>query len=96
MTSLHGQRRLGDRLRRALDAHPRIDAVDVSVDVRHGVVSLTGVVGSFCERLEAVATALQVPGVRSVENEITVRPYGRRTLETTPGIDFVENPIPAP
>src|SRR6187402_1370841 len=68
--------RLRSRIRQTLDADPRIDAFEVRVDVRDGVVYLTGLVGSYAERLEAVATVLRMADIRGVENDLVVRPYG--------------------
>jgi osmotically-inducible protein OsmY len=43
---------------------------DVSVEVRNGVVRLTGTVPSWAWRLEAVAAARAIPGVRAVEDDL--------------------------
>lgn len=43
---------------------------DITVDVKNGVVQLTGTVSSWAWRLEAVAAARAVPGVRTVEDEL--------------------------
>jgi osmotically-inducible protein OsmY len=41
---------------------------DITVDVKNGVVQLTGTVPSWAWRLEAVAAAYAIPGVRAVED----------------------------
>jgi osmotically-inducible protein OsmY len=43
---------------------------DITVDVKNGVVRLTGTVPSWAWRLEAVAVARATPGVRAVEDEL--------------------------
>jgi osmotically-inducible protein OsmY len=43
---------------------------DVSVEVRNGVVRLTGTVPSWAWRLEAVAATRAIPGVRAVEDDL--------------------------
>ena len=43
---------------------------DITVDVRNGVVRLTGTVPSWAWRLEAVAATYAIPGVRTVEDEL--------------------------
>lgn len=43
---------------------------DIIVEVRNGVVRLTGTVPSWAWRLEAVAAARTIPGVRAVEDDL--------------------------
>jgi osmotically-inducible protein OsmY len=43
---------------------------DITVEVRNGVVRLTGTVPSWAWRLEAAAVARAIPGVRAVEDEL--------------------------
>jgi osmotically-inducible protein OsmY len=43
---------------------------DITVDVKNGVVRLTGTVPSWAWRLEAVAAAHAIPGVRTVEDDL--------------------------
>jgi osmotically-inducible protein OsmY len=50
----------------------RVDAVDVTVDVEDGNVTLSGTVPSYTSRLAAVSSAWLVKGVSSVTNLITV------------------------
>jgi osmotically-inducible protein OsmY len=45
---------------------------DITVEVRNGVVHLTGTVPSWAWRLEAVAVARTIPGVRAVEDDLHV------------------------
>jgi osmotically-inducible protein OsmY len=55
---------------------PDIDATDVGVAVKDGVVTLTGFVRSYAQRLQAEKAAKRVAGVRAVANDIEVRlPY---------------------
>jgi osmotically-inducible protein OsmY len=56
----------------ALEAAPEIDCTAVGVVVRHGVVTLTGRVGSFAEKAAASRVVLRAEGVRGVANEIDV------------------------
>jgi osmotically-inducible protein OsmY len=46
---------------------------DISVEVRNGVVWLTGTVPSWAWHLEAVAVARATPGVRAVEDDLHLR-----------------------
>jgi osmotically-inducible protein OsmY len=52
----------------------RVDAPEVAVRVRDGVVTLHGTVGSFAQRWAAGEAARRVVGVVDVDNELQVRP----------------------
>lgn len=56
-----------------LDFEPSIDAANIGVAVDNGIVTLTGHVGSYTERLAAEKAARKVRGVRGVVEEIKVR-----------------------
>jgi osmotically-inducible protein OsmY len=43
---------------------------DITVEVRNGIVRLTGTVPSWAWRLEATAAARAIPGVRAVEDDL--------------------------
>lgn len=64
-------------LRRAvldeLDFDPSLDAGDIGVAVADGVVTLTGHVGSYAEKVEAERAVRRVRGVRAIAQEIEVR-----------------------
>ena len=52
---------------------PDIDATDVAVNAKNGVVTLTGFVRSYSQKLEAERAAKRVAGVIAVANDIEVR-----------------------
>lgn len=52
---------------------PAIDATDIGVAVKSGVVTLTGFVPSYAQKLEAERAAKRVAGVKGVANDIEVR-----------------------
>jgi len=52
---------------------PDLDATDIAVSVKNGVVALTGFVRSFTDKYEAEAAAKRVAGVVGVANDIEVR-----------------------
>lgn len=56
-----------------LRSNPDIDATDVAVAVKGGVVTLSGFVRSYSQKLEAERTAKRVAGVVGVANDIEVR-----------------------
>jgi len=53
--------------------NPDIDATDVAVAVKNGVVTLSGFVRSYGQKWEAERTAKRVLGVTGVANDIEVR-----------------------
>ena len=56
-----------------LEYEPSIDAREIGVMVKDGVVTLTGAVKSYFEKWKAERAAERVVGVRAVANEIDVR-----------------------
>jgi osmotically-inducible protein OsmY len=57
--------------------HPAIDASDIGVAVCGGVVTLSGFVRSYVEKLEAEEVAKRIAGVAGIANDIDVRLPGR-------------------
>jgi osmotically-inducible protein OsmY len=68
-----------DAVVRQLDWDPQVDASDIGVAARDGVVTLTGFVDSYAGKLAAERVAKRVRGVRAVANEVTVRLIAGRT-----------------
>ena len=52
---------------------PDIDASDIGVAVKDGVVTLSGFVRSYSQKYEAEREAMKVKGVRGVANDIEVK-----------------------
>jgi len=52
---------------------PDIDATDIAVAVKDGVVTLTGFVRSYGQKYEAEREAKKIKGVRGVANDIEVK-----------------------
>ena len=52
---------------------PDLNADDIAVSVKNGVVTLAGFTPSYTDRLEAEAAAKRVAGVHAVANDIEVR-----------------------
>ncbi|MET3709509.1 osmotically-inducible protein OsmY [Sphingomonas trueperi] len=57
----------------ALRWDPDIDATDIAVTVKEGVVTLAGFVRSYSQKYEAEGEAKKVKGVRGVANDIEVK-----------------------
>lgn len=52
---------------------PGLDATDIAVSVKNGVVTLTGFVKSYIDKYEAESAAKRVAGVVGVANDLEVR-----------------------
>lgn len=70
-------------LRRAIENHldfaPEVSSAGIGVSVSEGVVSLTGFVETYADKMAAEKTVKGVYGVRAVANDIEVRPAGGMT-----------------
>ena len=70
---------LHDAVRRQLDEDPEIRAHDIAVVASDGVITLTGFVDGYAEKLAAEQTVKRVRGVRAVANDIEVKVRDERT-----------------
>ncbi|MET0660650.1 MAG: BON domain-containing protein [Steroidobacteraceae bacterium] len=77
---------------------PDIDATDIGVSVKSGVVSLTGYVRSYLQKTEAERDAKRVAGVVGVANDLEVRlPFINKRPDPEIGRDAVaaiQNELP--
>ena len=64
-----------------LDFDPSLDACAIGVAVSDGVVTLTGHVGSYAEKVEAENAVRRVKGVRAIAQEIQVRYAEAKKIE---------------
>jgi osmotically-inducible protein OsmY len=60
-------------VREELHWAPDLNAEDIAVSVKNGVVTLAGFTSSYTDRLEAEAAAKRVAGVLGLANDIEVR-----------------------
>lgn len=58
-----------------LDWDPEVDAIEFSVTVENGIVTLRGIVESYAKKLAAERAALRVRGVRAVANDLVVQEH---------------------
>jgi len=65
--------RLRDSVMHQLAADPQVDASLVGLSAQEGVVTLSGYVDSYAEKLAAERSCRRVYGVRAVANELEVR-----------------------
>lgn len=56
-----------------LDWEPEVIATEIGVGVSEGIITLTGFVDNYAEKLAAERTVSGVPGVRGIANDIQVR-----------------------
>jgi osmotically-inducible protein OsmY len=56
-----------------LDFEPSLDASHIGVSANDGIITLSGVVSSFIEKMTAERVARRVKGVRGIAQEIQVR-----------------------
>jgi osmotically-inducible protein OsmY len=67
-------RQLRERVEYVLDWEPEVTSTDIGVSTDDGVVTLSGNVASYSEKLAAEKAALRTFGVKGVANEIVVQP----------------------
>lgn len=64
---------LKDRVAVELECEPRVDAALIRVAVDSGVVTLTGVVSSYAQKVAAERAVKRVPEVKAVASDLEVR-----------------------
>lgn len=57
-----------------LDFEPSIDAAQIGITVDGGIITLTGKVRSYADKMAAIRIVENVRGVRAIADEIEVRP----------------------
>ena len=62
------------RVKSAYATNKTVDASDIKIDTYKGVVQLSGFADSQQEVAEAIRIARSTPGVKSVKDEIAVKP----------------------
>lgn len=59
-----------------LDFEPSIDAADIGVAVEDGVVTLTGHVATYSQKVSLEDVVRRIKGVKGIAQEVEVRPFG--------------------
>lgn len=73
---------LRDNVLNELEFEPSVNAAHIGIAADNGVVTLTGHVGSFAEKLMAERVVQRVKGVRAIAQEIEVRlPSDQKTSD---------------
>jgi len=82
MTATNTDLRIRQDVLDELDWEPRVDAAHIGVSAREGVVTLTGHVESYIEKLAAERAARRVKGVKALAQEIEVKlPSAKRSSD---------------
>jgi osmotically-inducible protein OsmY len=71
---MQNDRKLRDLILAELDWDPSFDSSHVGVQATNGIVTLTGYVGSYAEKLAVERAVARVKGVCGIAEEIVVRP----------------------
>jgi osmotically-inducible protein OsmY len=74
-------KQLREAVLRQLEWEPEIVSQDISVNAKEGVVTLTGFVHSYAEKVAAEKATKSVYGVKAVANDIEVNPMTRTDPE---------------
>jgi osmotically-inducible protein OsmY len=74
-------KQLREAVLRQIEWEPEIKSQDISVNAKDGVVTLTGFVHSYMEKVAAEKAAKSVYGVKAVANDIEVKPMTRTDPE---------------
>ena len=61
-------------VQRELAWDTRVDETDIGVQVRDGIVTLTGTVPSWAKRMAALQAAQRVAGVLDIANDVLLQP----------------------
>lgn len=70
---------LRDRVEQQLDWAPEVPTAEIGVAAEEGVVTLTGFVNTYGEKLAAERVVLKTYGVRAVANDLEVKPLLKKT-----------------
>jgi osmotically-inducible protein OsmY len=82
MTMTDNDRELQKHVQDELDWEPSVDAAHIGVAAKAGVITLTGHVSSYAEKLAAELAVRRVRGVRAIAQDIEVRlPNERKTAD---------------
>jgi osmotically-inducible protein OsmY len=78
-TQLITDSQLRESVLRQLDWEPEVKSTEVGVSTSEGVVTLSGFVGTYAEKLAAEKAVKRVYGVKAVANDLQVKPFFKQT-----------------
>ena len=74
----HSDEHIQEEVSHRLTQHGQLNASDIEVNVKNGVVTLTGSVDSRQAKRMAEKTTDTVPGVKDVQNQLTINSGGQQ------------------
>ncbi|MGI5835014.1 MAG: BON domain-containing protein [Chloroflexota bacterium] len=74
-------RNIASKIHETLQLDSRLQQKDISIQVEKGVVTLSGTVGSYLDKMVAAEDAWRVEGVKEVRNRLKVQPDTVRPAE---------------
>jgi osmotically-inducible protein OsmY len=86
-------RELQERVLRALEFEPAVEAAEIGVTAHDGVVTLRGTVKTYFEKTKAERATARVFGVRALANDIEVLPDYQRRREDSAIAEAVANAL---
>ncbi len=87
---------IGSEVQQKIFSDSTVKSRDITVQSANGVVTLSGQVATDAERTEAANQAAQVPGVKTVVNNLTVAPAEAAAQPAPPVAQPEPTPVPAP
>ncbi len=87
---------IGSEVQQKIFSDSTVKSRDITVQSANGVVTLSGQVATDAERTEAANQAAQVPGVKTVVNNLTVAPAEAAAQPAPPVAEAQPEPTPAP
>lgn len=83
MTTKRANKDLRTRVLTELDWEPSLDAADIGVAVKDGIVTLTGTIPSYAQKRTAERTVMRLAGVKGIANDMEVRlPSSHKRTDT--------------
>jgi osmotically-inducible protein OsmY len=73
---------LGQDVEKELDCNPKVDASNITVTVRNGVVTLTGRVQNYATKCEAESVVKRIVGVTGLADDLEVTLVGAQPNDT--------------
>lgn len=88
---------LRDRVERQLDWEPEVTSTKIGVSAESGVVTLTGFVNTYAEKVAAERVTKRTYGVKAIANDIQVKPFQKTDTEiATSVINALEARVDVP
>lgn len=84
------------KVKSSLLSSSEVEGLDVNVDARNGVVTLSGTADTMAERASAERLAKATDGVKSVDNKLVIKSDSADSADRSPADATPAAPAPAP